>query len=285
MLGKIRNGNGGGALKKAVADLLTSLGVTTKASAKDAVVLDNINTLSDNKYESGYSTGQAAGYASGITDGANSVTLTSTASGRTVTTTASNGTSSSLSIAYGTSSGNHTYILTPTGNNIATVTFAAGYYKAGTITADGSQSYSAGVENGYTTGQNSYIFEMTKLAQASSSSYTVPVTGQYCIVAGGASDGDTASGSNTGFITSATVTRGDETITLEKSSNVNGYCGSEGWFQLNKGEVIKMLMRHVYKNSSGTASGAWHGNFFILYYYDENDNDLDSEESEETTES
>lgn len=148
MLGKIRNGGGGGgALKKAVADLLTSLGVTTKASAKDAVVLNNINTLSDNKYESGYSTGQAAGYASGTTDGANSVTLTSTASDRTVTTTASNGKSSSLSIAYGTSSGNHTYTLTPTSNNTVTVTLAAGYYKAGTITADGSTAYSAGVES------------------------------------------------------------------------------------------------------------------------------------------
>lgn len=103
-------------------------------------------TVEEGYYKQGVVTADGTvAYAAGV----DSVTLVSEADGRTVTATASNGKTSSASIALGTDNGNHTFTLTPTDGTITvTKDLVAGYYEAGTITADGATAYEAGVTAG-----------------------------------------------------------------------------------------------------------------------------------------
>lgn len=121
---------------------LTAIGdaIRTAESSTAKILLTDmparIKALATSKYNSGVSDGKAA------------VTLSASVSGRTVTATTSNGKTASASVALGTGSGSTTFTLTPTGNNTATKAMAAGYYNAGTITANGATSYAAGVTAG-----------------------------------------------------------------------------------------------------------------------------------------
>lgn len=106
---------------------LKSLGVTPSASTPDGIV-SAIETMNSDRY----------------TAGQNSVTVSQAVSGRTVTATLSNGKTASSSVALGTNSGNGTATLTPTGNNTTSKSYAAGYYDAFTVTANGATAYKAG---------------------------------------------------------------------------------------------------------------------------------------------
>lgn len=149
-----------------------------------------IKTLATNKYNSGYSAGNTDGYASGKTDGyasgktdgynsgystgkadgAAAVTLSSSVSGRTVTTKASNGKTSSGSVALGTNSGSLTFTLTTSGNGSATKSLSAGYYNAGTITAKGSNAISVSL-----VWSNTGIYQNTP-------NYTITGNGIYMLI-------------------------------------------------------------------------------------------------------
>lgn len=108
------------------------------------------------------------------TNGAATVTLSSSVSGRTVTTKASNGRTSSASVALGTDSGSTTFTLTPSGNNTATKSMVAGYYNAGTVTADGTTAYNAGYSAGKAAGGFSGYERVS-----TSTSYTATSDGYY----------------------------------------------------------------------------------------------------------
>lgn len=173
-------GAGSGSIKKLVAEALTRLGVTTAASDKDSVVVANIDELATTKYNSGHD------------DGEDSVTISQSVSGRTVTAKASNGKTSSASVALGTDSGSHTFTLAPTGNNTATKDLSAGYYNAGTVTADGSKAYEAG-----------------------SDSVTLSTSVSENVVTATASNGRTATGTvaNKGSLTTTLTPTGNNTAT------------------------------------------------------------------------
>lgn len=201
--GECVGGGDGTAFRQEIADLVTEGGVTTSVTDTDAVIIANLNKAGEIVYANavksvtvsqsrssnvvtatasngatasttvplGTDSGSltftltptgnnnttkalAEGYykagtvtangATSYTAGQNSVTLSSAVSGRTVTTTASNGKTSSGSVALGTGSGSLSFTLTPTGNNTATKAMTAGYYNAGTITANGATAYAAG---------------------------------------------------------------------------------------------------------------------------------------------
>lgn len=128
--------------------------LTDKLKSMEDAFQDGIDTITNRMSDLAFPPSESTpdGIAEGITKiynerfsaGQNDVTVSQTVSGRTVTATASNGKTSSASVALGTGSGSHTFTLTPTGNNKATKSMSAGYYNAGTVTADGTKSYSAG---------------------------------------------------------------------------------------------------------------------------------------------
>lgn len=123
---------------------LKSLGVTPASSTPDGIA-----SAIGNLYNNQYSAGQQ------------SVTVSQTVSGRTVTATTSTGKTATSQVALGTSNGSTTFTLTPTGNNTATRAMAAGYYEAGTITADGTKSYAAGYSAGSSAGYSSGYNDVT----------------------------------------------------------------------------------------------------------------------------
>lgn len=177
--------------KKLIADAINAQGITTTSSSATfeqlaAAITTTGNSRYSNGYNAGYSkgksdgtsagqtTGYSTGYAAGKSDGityadgrvntssesyksgysagVDAVTVTQTVSGRTVKATLSNGKTASANVALGTDNGNHTFTLTPSGNNTTTYAFAAGYYNGGTVTADGKTSFNGGYNVGYSDG-------------------------------------------------------------------------------------------------------------------------------------
>lgn len=119
-----------------------SLGVTPSASTPDGIAAA-AQTMYNNQY----------------TAGQNSVTVSTSVSGRTVTARTSTGKTASSSVALGTDNGSHTFTLTPTGDNTATKVVSDGYYYSGTITANGSTAYN----NGYAAGKAAAALKVTTL--------------------------------------------------------------------------------------------------------------------------